>query len=406
MTKRLLSALVLAGTQLFCAEMTALQALYDHGDYQNVILEASQDYPHYNDPQLHFLWAKSAEALGDDIAAMSAYERVLLLDSKHTQAQIALVAVYKRLHRGMLSDALYANLFRRESTVATNSRALRLDAKLSLGYDSNIGANSDLQRSDTLRDDVEDTLFARANAQVSYTRHFDAHWFAQATLGAEAQTNSDTPLYNLYDAAASMGMGYRTDDAVFYVPLSYTRMYYLERDFLAQYGTYPYCNIALTPHMTLNLGFKYLQRRFVDPVDRPRNDTVLGSGAGLFYTIERGYVSVKGGYDRYDAQEATPLYFTEKQIFHTDAGIGKTFGDYLFSADYHFQQAYYDDTFQSGSKQEKRTDTYHRIDMKADMLLYEHWHLTLEYGYTKNDSNYRYAPYSKHVIMTGVQYSY
>ncbi len=135
MTKILLSALLLAGTQLFSVEMETLQAYYDQGAYQNVIAEASADYAQYDNPKLHLLWAKSAEALGDDITAMSAYERVLLLDPAQSDAQIALVAIYKRLHRDMLSNALYANEFREASTASPRNRELRLDARLSLGYD-------------------------------------------------------------------------------------------------------------------------------------------------------------------------------------------------------------------------------------------------------------------------------
>ena len=77
--KRIAGFLVGSQVMLF-AGVSQMKTLYIEGNYEAVIADAKKSTDQYGDPRLHMLWGKSAEALGDNEAAMSAYERVLMLD--------------------------------------------------------------------------------------------------------------------------------------------------------------------------------------------------------------------------------------------------------------------------------------------------------------------------------------
>ncbi len=401
--------LIFISLSVFATDISSLHVMYENQKYQEVIEEATQSYEHYNDATLHLLWAKSAQALGDDITAMSAYERVLLLEPSNRDAQIALVHLYKKLHRESLSDELRASLINQELSPAQRTalgvayddfvHKLNLSAKVSLGIDTNIGANSDLEMGTGELDEITQTLFTRASAQLNYVSYFDnAHWFWQVDAHLQAQNNFDADYYNLYDGLGSLGLGYKSDIFTLYIPALYGRMYYLERDFLEQYGTHPYLNFILSQDLILNFNFKYLQRRFIDPVDKLQNDDVLGSWATLFYYFNQGFIYAKGGYESYSAQEKIALSFTDKERMNFDIGISSRVNAYIFRADYHFASSNFDE--------EERSDTYNRIDLKAGFMFYKHWSLSLEYSYTNNDSNYKYASFDKNIMMSTLQYSY
>ena len=401
--------LIFIGLSVFATDISSLHVMYENKKYQEVIEEATRNYEHYNDATLHLLWAKSAQALGDDITAMSAYERVLLLEPFNRDAQIALVHLYKKLNRESLSDELRASLINQELSPSQRAalgvayddfiHKLNLTAKVSLGIDTNIGANSDLEMGTGELDEITQTLFTRASAQLNYVSYFDsAHWFWQVDAHLQAQNNFDADYYNLYDGLGSLGLGYKSDVFTLYIPALYGRMYYLKRDFLQQYGTHPYLNFILSQDLILNFNFKYLQRRFIDPVDKLQNDDVLGSWATLFYYFNQGFIYAKGGYESYSAQEKIPLSFTDKERMNFDIGISSKLNAYIFRADYHFASLNFDE--------EERSDTYNRIDLKAGFMFYKYWSLSLEYSYANNDSNYKYANFDKNIMMSTLQYSY
>ncbi|MEA1918686.1 MAG: hypothetical protein U9N52_02500 [Campylobacterota bacterium] len=418
MIKKLFCIASIMALETFASDIATLQTLYDNENYHEVIKQSQSNYEHYNTPQLHVLWAKSAQALGDDLSAMSAYERVLILDKDNTDAQVALVRLYKTLNRDSLSQELRASLNNQELSPSQRaalsvayedfSHKLTLKAKLSLGYDSNIGANSDLELSSDAFNEESETLFTRASAQITYLNYSDnSHWFWQIDGRFQAQNNFDADFYNLYDGFVGTGLGYKNSNISLYLPLIYGRMYYFERDFLQQYGTDPYINIVLSDTTLLNMNFKYLQRRFLDPLDTLRDDDIMGGNIALFYRFSHGFSYIRGGYDTYISNSDEPLYFTDKQIAYSDIGVSTDIRNYIFRGDYHFKYSSFDDNFQSkNSTEEKRNDTYHRVDLKMGRLFYNHWSVNLEYSYTYNDSNYEYASYNKQLVMTSLRYSY
>ena len=80
---------------------------YDAKKYQKAIDELKSSTVEYSNPKLHLLWAKSAEMLGNKKEAMSAYERVNILDSNATESRIALLKIYKNSSEAKKENLTY-----------------------------------------------------------------------------------------------------------------------------------------------------------------------------------------------------------------------------------------------------------------------------------------------------------
>jgi len=79
------------------ADYTQAYQLFLNGSYEKTIKELKKSKKQYSNPNLHLLWGHSAKELGHLNEAMSAYERVLLLDSTNTQAKTALEEIYTQM---------------------------------------------------------------------------------------------------------------------------------------------------------------------------------------------------------------------------------------------------------------------------------------------------------------------
>ncbi|MEA3342197.1 MAG: tetratricopeptide repeat protein, partial [Chloroflexota bacterium] len=100
------ATLLLMSPIILFADVADMQTLYDQKKYEQVITKAQKSTSEYGDPKLHLLWAKSAEALGEDEMAMSAYERVLMLDPDDTEVRVHLVKFYADSDRDELADEM------------------------------------------------------------------------------------------------------------------------------------------------------------------------------------------------------------------------------------------------------------------------------------------------------------
>jgi hypothetical protein len=399
-------------------DLQHLQQLFDAKSYQAVVSEAKQNTALYSQPKLHLLWAKSAQILGDDISAMSAYERVVMLDPKNRDAQIALISLYEKLKRSMLSQELRDTLMQQELTPQQRAALYKVDhnydyrirvmAKLGVGYDNNIGANNDRLRNENDQDPVISTLFSRAVLALNGTYFLDdaTHWYLQGDLSGWLQSNQDASYYNAYDGEAAIGLGYRNAYVTLLLPLSYERLYYLERDLLSAYGTKPYLNVKLNNTMHVQLSTTMQQRRYNNEEDTYRDDTILGFGGGTFWYFDHAFFYLKGGYDVYRAEQSQSALFTDKTILFGDLGYSTLLGAWKLRADYHYRKLNFEDSVTQALQSFKREDHYHQVDLLLGRVINTHWSLDLEYRYIRNTSHYEIAEYEKQITMLNLHYGF
>ena len=187
---------------LLCLNILALAStanakkMYQHKNYLGAIKELKKSTSEYGNPELHLLWAKSAEAIGNNIEAMSAYERVLMLDSSNVKAKKSLVKIYVKLKKNKLAKAIINELkeedldFKEvkivnEKEIANHS--IKGSGSFAVGYDDNINISADKNKLDTYyvttnHPNEISSIFYRATANINFLKEITSNWYMKASL--------------------------------------------------------------------------------------------------------------------------------------------------------------------------------------------------------------------------------
>ena len=364
------------------------------------------------------MWGYSAEALGQNEMAMSAYERVLMLDPNNVEVRVHLTSLYAYLDRDKLATEMSKSTENYQLTPAqrnslntlkkADAAALKVAATLAIGYDSNINVSPEDLEIPT-NDDALSTMFAQFTAHLSYTYALTdkKDWYFRTDADIFSQTNfeSAAEYYNVFAASAKLGLGYRGDKFDMYVPLKYGRMHYLERDFLETVGLEPRVNITFSESLIGNLNARYTERSYLDAADKNRDDTVAGYGGGFYWLFDKNFAYLTSSYDNYEAQHANSLLFTDKETFNLTAGVNYDVNDlFITRLDYRYRYTLYDDFLPEGNDQ--RSDYYNQGEVKVSKMFLDTMEGSVLYRYSTNRSNYDLAEYDKDVVMFGLQYNY
>ncbi len=413
--KKVVTVLLLSPVILF-AGMVEMQTLYDQKKYDQVITEAQKSTAEYGNAKLHLLWAKSAEALGKDAIAMSAYERVLLINPDNTEVRVHLAMVYTDTGRHQLAEEMSKST---ENYQLTPSQRMSLDrlekddlqqfkasASIAMGYDSNINVSPDDLNLPEFGEEI-DTLFTQFQANLSYIHELDEKggWYLRSDADIFYQNNADASYYNLFVGSANIGLGYSNDTYDALLPVSYGRLNYLDRDLLESFSMDPRINITLSKELIGNINARYTQRSYLQEADKNRDDTVSGIGLGLYWFVENNFVYISTNYDNYDAKDNNSLRFTNKETTRVTMGMNYHVKEWFITRfDYQYRYAKYDDLIDSDVN--KRSDDYHQTELKVSRMLSDTVEGLLLYRYAKNNSNYELAEYDKDVVMFGIKYNF
>ncbi len=398
------------------AGVPEMQTLYDQKKYEAVIDEAQKSTSEYGDVKLHLLWAKSAEALGKDEMAMSAYERVLMLDPDNVEVRVYMASFYANTNRDELADEMSKST---ENYQLTPEQRMSLEtlekddledfkgsASIAMGYDSNINVSpGDLDLPQF--GEAIGARFTQFRANISYTHDLDEKggWYLRSDADIFYQTNAGESYYNLFAGSANIGLGYRNDLYDALLPVSYGRVNYLDRDLLESVSAAPRINVALSKSLIGNINARYTQRNYLHEADKNRDDTITGIGLGLYWLFEKNFAYMSTNYDDYVAKYSESLRFTDKETTRITMGINYNIEEWFIARlDYRYRHEKYDDFIESS--QYKRNDDYHQTEFKVSKMLDDTMELSLLYRYIKNNSNYDLAEYTKYITMLGLQYNF
>jgi len=415
--KKITGFLLTAQIALF-AGVTEMQTLYNQKNYEAVIEEAKRSTSDFGNSDLHLMWGYSAEALGKNEMAMSAYERVLMMDPDNVEIRVHLTSLYAYLDRDKLatemskSTEIYQLTPAQRNSLNTlkkaDAAALKVAATLAIGYDSNINVSPEDLELPTNNEAIS-SMFAQFTAHLSYTYALsqEKDWYFRTDADIFSQNNfdSDAEYYNIFAVSAKLGLGYRGDKFDLYVPLKYGRMHYLERDFLETVGVEPRVNITLSESLIGNLNARYTERSYLDNADKNRDDTVTGYGGGLYWLFDKNFAYLTSNYDDYEAQNTNSLLFTDKETFNLTAGVNYDVNDlFIARLGYRYRYSLYGDFLPDGNKQ--RSDYYNQGEVKVSKMFLDTMEGSLLYRYSTNKSNYELAEYDKDVVIFGLQYNY
>jgi hypothetical protein len=411
-----ITALLLMAPITLLAGIAEIQTLYDQKKYAQAISEAQESTSEYGNPKLHLLWAKSAEALGEDEMAMSAYERVLMLDPDDTEVRVHLVKFYASTDRDELADEMLKSTENYQLTPAQRTsiktlygddpKRLKASASIEMGYDSNINVSPGDLDLPHLGEEI-DTMFTQFKGSLSYTHELDEKggWYLRSDADIFYQNNADASYYNLFAVSANIGLGYSNDLYDAFLPISYGHIHYLDRDLLESVSVDPRINFAFSKSFIGNINARYTQRSYLEEADRNRDDSVTGIGLGLYWLFEKNFAYISTNYDNYSAKYSDSLRFTNKETTRVAMGINYNVEEWFIARfDYRYRYAKYDDSIEGSG--DKRSDDYHQTEYKVSRMLTDTMEASLLYRYSKNNSNYELAEYDKDIVMLGIKYNF
>jgi len=397
--------LLLFSTITLFASTKHVQQYYDAKKYEKAIKEARVSKNEYSNPQLHLLWAKSAEALGRLDEAMSAYERVIMLDEDNVDARVALAKIYNETNRLALATETKKELDNYQLTPeqrlslgiikGEDIDKVKAQVKLSLGHDTNINVSAD---------DANSTLFSRLSANASYINELGAKkgWYGRGDMKLYYQNNTDAHLYDMFVGGLDIGAGYAGDGYSVYVPIGYSFIQYLDVNMLDQISLAPKINFIIDD-LIINTNVKYAQRKYKQSEHKSMDDTSFGLGAELFYLMGKDFSYVNFLYESFSADNNGSSYI-DRDAITLSAGINHNFSkDIVTKFDYRYRKGLYDDDVASG---EKREDDYHQFEFKASHYLEEKLELYFSDRYVLNKSNYSESDYTKNIAMFGLSLNY
>jgi len=410
------TTLLLMSPIILFAGVADMQTLYDQKKYEQVISEAQKSTSEYGNSKLHLLWAKSAEALGEDEMAMSAYERVLILNPDDTEVRVHLAEFYASSDRDELADEMSKSTENYQLTPAQRMSLERLErdglqqfkasASIAMGYDSNINVSpADLDLPE-FGEEI-DTMFTQFQANLSYIHDLDEEggWYLRSDADIFYQNNADASYYNLFAGSVNIGLGYSNDFYDALLPISYGRIHYLDRDLMESVSVDPQINFTLSKSFIGNINARYTQRSYLEEADENRDDSVTGIGLGLYWLFEKNFAYISTNYDNYSAKYSDSLRFTDKETTRFAVGINYHVEEWFIARfDYRYRYAKYDDVIEGGV--DERSDDYHQAEFKVSRMLTETMEASLLYRYSKNNSNYELAEYDKDIVMLGIKYNF
>ena len=412
---------VLSCSALLWSDVGKAQKLYNQKKYTQAIEEAKKSTQSYSNPQLHLIWARSARALGKDIQAMSAYERVVMLSPKHTQAKKELARTYIALKKTKLAIQITQELKEEsvdfEEIKVLNSTAQESNIKsnfsLAWGFDSNVNVHNTTQDLDvfygtTLHTQKLASHFYLGRADIEYMQGFDSGIYLRWALDGYYKIITKESDYNLYLNTLNAGIGYYSSGVYnFYIPFSYTRLHYLSEDLLTIQSINPQIDYILNENFIVSLNSKFEKRTF--QTDRDRDDKSVALGVTLYYKLGDNYLFFDSEHQRFNSNSNSYQDFTNKENFSVVAGLGYAINEKFKTVlSYKVRWSEYEDDVGTilMPNPEIRSDTYHQLNFKLTQSIGQNKVLFLENEYSKNNSNFIPAKYSKNTLLVGMSLSY
>ena len=401
--------------ELFANYTQALH-YYNTGKYKKAIAVIKSSKKEYSKPKLHLLWAKSAEKLGHLNEAMSAYERVRLLDEHNIEAKKSLNRIYKQTNRNKLiekvpEEGLYTRGMRPRFKERGKSK-LSAKASIAYGYDNNLDATPDSQIlqeyfGDTSHATKTSSSFFRFTTSLSLLDDFNSKdgWYAKYIIRAFVQNNTSASFYNLRTTSVESGLGYATSYYNLYLPLSYHKVHYLGKDLLYQYRFNPKIFVPIGDNIILNISLLYSKNNYFDGIDKVKNDTTYTIESGGYYLFDKNYLSTHFKYEHHSAINGFPSKYIGADFWTFKLGAQYYFHpEFLGILHYRFRYGQYDDVV--GTTVTTRDDNFHQLDTRLVYKWSNTSNIYLSDTYTENLSNYPAAVYSKNALLFGLELNY
>ena len=400
--------LLFLSSMILSASYVKMLDYYKKGQYKNVLREAKRSQSEYSNPKLHLIWAKSAEKLGYTTEAMSAYERVLILDESNTEVSTELSHIYESSKRKGLSDLSYSK---------QQNDKLKIQADLALGHDSNLNVNPGGDVLDEYYGVVGNTgaissNFVKFTANINYTHEFDSAegWFLRGALNIYNQDNLSAQDYNFFMTTLSLGLGYTGSDAYsLYLPVFYDNIHYLGTNLMERYRFLPRVIIPVFQNSLLDLNAIYSKINYSNEIDKKNDSNTFGFGVGLYFPIYDDSVRINAKYEKRESDSSLNNKYIDAHFITVGASVQHPFTNALFAEiGYKLRYGKYDDSIGTllVLNDDKRVDHFNQFDVKLGYLPKDTIEVYVKNTYIRNNSNHILTKYNKNIFMFGVDLSF
>ena len=352
------------------------QRLYQESRYIDSMAELKKSTSEFANPELHILWAKNAKKLGDINAQMSAYERVLMLDSDNIEARVELLKIYNATSRDELANQMIKELEKftltKEQEILVRSSkkvdygSLKATLLSMLGYDTNLNASAD---SDALNSyySITDgsspkaTIFSKLGANFLYKYDLSKRdgYYIEINGALNYQNNITDHYFDMLIKTFGFGAGYKTSKYKLYIPIGYDSIRYLQSDLLSQLRVNPTLNHYLNNSTVLNTNLKYSSRDYTSKYIA-MGDNSYAFGIGVNYTFNKNYIYLNSSYESFSSTQKLHYSFLDKSVATLSLGASyKLVKLFVAKLDYTYKISNYND---NNLKGQKREDKYSKPD--------------------------------------------
>lgn len=417
--KYFLQIIILINISVF-ADIDRIEEYYNAGQYKEAIVEAKAYRDGLANPKLHLLWAKSALALGEESEAMSAYERVILLDKDNIEVRIALVLMYRAKNIPELAYKMSKSLEgydltqKQKDTIRLNIAKTKVKASLSMGYDSNINIypdNASLIDYNTTSGSIKEiqTLFTRFSGNVMTVDDLGKKGglYSGIGIGVFSQLNIFHQYYDLAVLSVNTGLGYTGEKYNLYVPIGFSATHYLDEYLSNQFTFNPRLSITLADNLILNLNIRFRHNNYLNHKDYFSDGGDDSIGIGIYYSFGSNYLNFNTQHESYnvDNHDYNTERFLGKEINVTTLRAKYGLTPKLVSEFYFkFKNIFYYDSAYSPTNFDfsQRRDHYFHASIKMKYNVSKNFQLFISDMIINNDSNYLPGEYDKNIAMFGV----
>jgi len=372
-----------------------------------------------NPEKFNMQWAECELKLGNEDAAISAYERVLIYYPNNLEAVTALARLYSKNHMNFESEKLKQSLDNSRLTpqqrqvvskLLDNEKTListRLSATLNYGYDDNLNFGIYVPQFGKKLNNIESS-FNSFSFNGNHINELDevGGFSLQGNWNFYVQNNKNAHYYDVLYGSVDAGVGYGTSTMLLYLPLVYRHMETLDTYLYEQYGIAPRLTLVLGKSLLMNVDLKYLRKRYIDNFRKDGDDTLSNLAVGLYQFYGKNYIYAQAKYNHFNADSITPVPFVNYNYFQFFAGASYELeGIAILDVNYQYGKGHYQDHINNISNIE-RSDDFNQINVSVQRELINKLTIITSYNYTNNNSNYQTASYSKQILTIGVQYNY
>ncbi len=394
--------------------------------YKGLFLDNLQD------SEINFYLARSAFELGLYDEAISAFERVLILDPAHLRSRLELGRAYLSIGDTKKARAELMIVLESDDTpksVKENVRELiaKIDAGdkkssfratifAGLSYDSNVNASPGVEeiedyfvgigfdRDSIEADDIKSDMYGYESYGSTYTYDFGSRggFYLESSANLYNQHYFEENNFDIQYLSLSVAPSYSTNNYRFSLPLAYERVHFDYSHLMDIFSISPRLTYALSKDAITYLELKFQERENAKSSDR--DSRVYGVSFGAFKDFSGHLFGFEGTISNENKKNSNESTFVDKNINSISLSYKKElFSNANLGLNYRYKFSSFKDMLEDNQKREDKLSTF-GVSLSKDLKY--GFGVIAGYTFQTNSSNYQVVKYDKNIYSLAIAYTY